>query len=253
MKRRGKKREIVFDPEARRAYLRGFSERKRQRRAYGLAMQKVKDRKAKIEERAQLKKDELKMVEEAEQKKSQYMTEAMQAAGLHEEIESDGGSDDNSSQGGDEQNDDSDHEQGGKHQSKNLLDTKTYDDQKTEAHWGGRVTVTTSVVDLGESSDDEKVPKKSFSSTQKSIDTAQKYAGDVGKYLNQLKGKMPGKKKNRDSTAGNTRRKGKNGAADMKGIGGAGNLKIAQKVLSKAKSKTVATQNKKRHGKRFRK
>ena len=75
MIKRGNKREVVFDPEARKAHLRGFSERKRERRAFGLAMQKVKDRKAKIEQRASEKKDELQRVEEAEHQKEQWMDE----------------------------------------------------------------------------------------------------------------------------------------------------------------------------------
>ena len=72
-KRKRGKKEIVFDPEARKAYLRGFSDRKRQRRAFGLAMQKVKDRKAKIDQRKQDKKDELERVEEAERQKEELM------------------------------------------------------------------------------------------------------------------------------------------------------------------------------------
>ena len=241
------KREIVFDPEARKAYLRGFSERKRQRRVYGLAMQKVKDRKAKLEERKQTKKDELKRVEEAEQQKAAAMDAAMQQKRREESKEE-----------GEEVADDNDHvphddDDSPQSNEKTVLDTKTYDDQVTEAHWGGRVTVTTSAVELdeGDSSDDddEKTePRNSLSPTKKSADRQQQYAGNVEKYMTQLKGNMPGKKTSGQSV----KRKGKNGAAGMKGIGGAANLKIAQKVLTKVKSKTNAgvTHGKGKHGKK---
>eukprot|EP00536_Pseudo-nitzschia_multiseries_P002013 jgi/Psemu1/283424/fgenesh1_pg.27_\ len=78
MIKRGNKRELVFDPEARKAHLRGFSERKRQRRAFGLAMQKVKDRQAKIDERASTKKSELERLLEAERQKTNLLEEAIQ-------------------------------------------------------------------------------------------------------------------------------------------------------------------------------
>mmetsp|Transcript_2727 Transcript_2727/g.6518 ORF Transcript_2727/g.6518 Transcript_2727/m.6518 type:complete len:157 (+) Transcript_2727:182-652(+) len=79
MIKRGNKRELVFDPEARKAHLRGFSERKRQRRAFGLAMQKVKDRQAKIDQRASQKKGEQQRLLEAERQKANLMEDAIQA------------------------------------------------------------------------------------------------------------------------------------------------------------------------------
>ncbi|EKU20538.1 rrna processing protein rrp17, partial [Nannochloropsis gaditana CCMP526] len=47
---------LVFDPEARREYLTGFSKRKKERRTFGLAMQQVKNRKARLMEREELRK-----------------------------------------------------------------------------------------------------------------------------------------------------------------------------------------------------
>mmetsp|Transcript_64760 Transcript_64760/g.181037 ORF Transcript_64760/g.181037 Transcript_64760/m.181037 type:complete len:278 (+) Transcript_64760:99-932(+) len=240
------KREIVFDPEARKEYLRGFSERKKQRRAYGLAMQKVKDRKAKLEERKQTKEDELKRVEEAEKQKAAYfeeMVKQQKGARSQEESEAEDG------EGPEDKSEDGDAKE------KAVLDTKTYDDRDAETHWGGRVTVTTSVVDLGDddSSDDEGVSARHASSQKnKSVDKRQQYAGNVEKYMAQLKGNMPGKKKTRDASGHQAKRKGKNGAAEMKGVGGAANLKLAQKVLSKAKAKQGAgsAQGKKQHGKK---
>jgi ribosomal RNA-processing protein 17 len=43
--------EIVFDPDARKEHLTGFHKRKQERRRFGLAMQQIKDRKERLEER----------------------------------------------------------------------------------------------------------------------------------------------------------------------------------------------------------
>jgi len=228
MIKRGNKREVVFDPEARKAHLRGFSERKRERRAFGLAMQKVKDRKARIEQRASEKKDELQRVEAAEQQKEQWMDEmvrlsnpASKSFASDEDIDSD-----------------SDEKKTKKQQQgEDIIDTKIYDDRITETTWGGQVTVTTSVVELGDDSDDESSITNDVRNS-KSVDTAQKYAGNVQRYMDELKGNMPGKK-NRDN-GHRTRRKGKNGAAEMKGVGGSGNLKIASKLLNKSKDRSLS-------------
>lgn len=241
------KREIVFDPEARKAYLQGFSERKRQRRAFGLAMQKVKDRKAKLEERKQIKKEELQRVEEAEQQKAVIMEEMLkQQNQTNEKDQSDDEADESDVEGSEEEE-----AEGTESREKAILDMKTYDDEATETHWGGLVTVTTSVValDEGDSSDDDaNFAHGALSKKKKSIDKQQQYAGNVEKYMSQLKGNMPGKKKAKDSTGHHAKRKGKNGAADMKGVGGAANLKLAQKVLSKAKAKHGAVSKEKNKG-----
>lgn len=223
MIKRGNKREVVFDAEARRAHLRGFSERKRERRAFGLAMQKVKDRKAKIEERAAVKKESLERMEEAEKQKEQWMEDAVRMNGGLDESDDDEGSDS---------------EDQTQQQADDVIDTKVYDDQKTETAWGGQVTVTTSVVALDDDSSDEEDNFANTARRPKSVDTAQKNAGNVQKFLDQLKGNMPGKK-NRDN-GHRAKRKGMDGAADMKGVGGSGNLKIASKLLSRSKDRSVA-------------
>ena len=234
-RKRGQKREVVFDPEARKAYLRGFSERKRQRRAYGLAMQRVKDRKAKIEQRAQEKKDDIERIEEAEKQKEVLLEDALLNTGVLKDGDSDG-------------EEDSDNECS-KKESTNVIDTKTYDDKATANRWGGQVTV--SVVQMGDSDEDSESDDDSLAGKKgnKTIDSQQKYAGNVEKYMNELKGNMPSKK-NKDRQ--NQKRRGKNGAADMKGMGGAANLKIAQKLLTKtkAKQKPGAKSSKKRKGRR---
>jgi len=228
MIKRGNKRELVFDPEARKAHLRGFSERKRQRRAFGLAMQKVKDRKAKIEQRASEKKDELQRIEEAEHQKVLCMDEA---ARMNNNNDGDYDSDE-------DENSDSDIDEN-QQQSTDTINTKVYDDRKTESTWGGQVTVTTAIVELDDdSNDDDFITNNNDGRKTKSIDTAQKYAGNVKRYMDELKGNMPGKK-NRDNSF-RTKRRGKNGAAEMKGVGGSGNLKIASKLLNKSKDRSLA-------------
>ena len=243
MIKRGNKREVVFDAEARRAHLRGFSDRKRQRRAFGLAMQKVKDRNEKIEMRATAKADRLELIEEAEKQKELWMEEAVRRNGYGESDDSD--DDDDKGNGSKDQ----------PHQKpKDIIDTKVYDDKKTETSWGGQVTVTTSVIELdGDDSDsDDDADDHPRRAKSKSVDTAQKRAGDVQKFMNQLKGNMPGKK-NRDG-GHRGKRKGKDGAADMKGVGGGGNLKIASKLLNRSKdSRSVGGSKQQRAGKKGKK
>ncbi|KAL3943521.1 MAG: hypothetical protein SGBAC_002416 [Bacillariaceae sp.] len=219
-KKRGRKLEIVFDPDARRAHLQGFSERKKERRAFGLAMQKVKDRNSKIEQRKLEKKDELERVQEAERQKAILLEEELLNAGVLK----DGDDDDNV--------DITEKEPDGKVESR--VKQKQYDDKQVEKKWGGRVTVTTTLLSLDDISDDDDDDDDAYTHCKKkAVDHEQKKAGDVQKYLNEFKGNMPGKRKQ-------TRRlmtKGKNGAADMKGMGGSANLRMAQKVLGKAKAR----------------
>merc|ERR1711862_1086505 len=54
-----RKLEVTFDKEKRKEYLANFSKRKRERRCFGLAIQKVKDRKVKLQERKNRRKDAL--------------------------------------------------------------------------------------------------------------------------------------------------------------------------------------------------
>lgn len=213
-----KKREVIFDPEARKQYLRGFSERKKQRRAYGLAIQKVKDRKAKLQERREGKQVELERIERAEEQKKELLAESH---GL-EEVEED----------------------------VTALDypnatITSYQDVVTQSQFGGQVIVTTTTVPLSDESDDDESPPPA---KKPAIDSRQRYAGKVDKFLHQLQRNMPGKKK-RDSGS-QPKHKGKHGAASMKGMGGSSNLKIAQKALSvmQTKKKNAVGESKKRHG-----
>lgn len=229
----------MFDPDARKAHLRGFSERKRQRRAYGLAMQKVKDRKAKLEQRKKEKKDELERVQEAEKQKEVLLEEEL----LNQGILKDDDEDEKSHASVDKKE---------QTESQNESTTKKtkYEDKQAEKKWGGSVTVTTTVLSLDDLSDDD--DDMDTHGKKKAVDHEQKKAGDVQKYLDELKGNMPGKRK---QTNKRVMTKGKNGAAEMRGMGGSSNLRMAQKVLGKAKAKAgpggkFANKGKKRKGKR---
>ena len=240
-KRKRGKKEIVFDPEARKAYLRGFSDRKRQRRAFGLAMQQVKDRKAKIDQRKQDKKDELERVEEAERQKEELMEGEILNLGTFKNY---GGSDVDSNS-----DDDSKEEAKATLAKGSVLSEKTYDDKQAERQWGGSVTVTTSVVTLDDDSDDEEITQSSEKRQKRSNnDEEQKHAGNVQRYLDKLKGNMPSKKKQNKSF----QRKGKNGAAEMRGMGGSKNLNVAQKVLARTKAKSKGGSIPNKRGKRSR-
>jgi hypothetical protein len=214
-----RKTEITFDPESRKDYLQGFSQRKQQRRAFGLAMQKVKDRKAKLEKRAERKEALHEQMEQAEQQKAQVLESML----------------------------DSQPNEWWKISlpTKPLLDLETvdnvklYQDTETKSCWGGEVIVTTSTKMPGEEEDsvddtnnnnNKKKKKEPF--LKKGKDVAQEYAGNVERFIHELKGNMPGKKK---KTTSIVKVKGKHGAAKMKGMGG--DLKTAQRILKQAQTK----------------
>jgi hypothetical protein len=222
----------VFDPEARRNHLRGFSERKRQRRAYGLAMQKVKDRNEKLEQRKKEKQDMLQQVEEAERNKATLLAASRGADNDHDGVDSSSDNDDSDSDCG--PNSEASHQQESRVDKAKKEETKTYNDVQTEQMWGGQVVVTTSEIQLDDNSDEE--DREERNKGKKNIDVQQKYAGNVERFMNELKGNMPSKKRDgRGGTGG--KRKGKHGAADMKRMGGAANLKLAQKALAKTQAK----------------
>lgn len=241
-KKRARKHEVVFDPDARKDHLRGFSERKRERRAFGLAMQKVKDRKAKIQQRKQDKKDEMERVEEAERQKEVSLEEQLLNSGvLKDDADSDNEGDVDDSKG-DKNNE--------KDKKIAVISEKKYDNTQAESKWGGSVTVTTSFVSFEDLSDDDDDDVRESARSKKPVDKQQMKAGDVKKYLNEFKGKMPGKKKQGRQVM----KKGKNGASEMRGMGGSSNLKAAQKVLGKAKAmnKSADAPHKKGRGKKSR-
>mmetsp|Transcript_10766 Transcript_10766/g.22111 ORF Transcript_10766/g.22111 Transcript_10766/m.22111 type:complete len:295 (+) Transcript_10766:71-955(+) len=269
-------KEIVFDPEARRDYLKGFSERKRERRAFGLAMQKVKDRNEKLEARRDRTKARLEQVEEAERQKEEFRNAILQqqkldkAAAKAEESASDSDDDDQSPRDGGESSQSDrknksevteDHDQ---KEAQPATVTTAYRDGITQDHWGGHVIVTTSTEipdddddddnDFGASltqhnpnQDDSKIRKKAAPSRKngkkKSVDSRQEYAGKVDKFLGQLKGNMPAKKQK--TTLKNNKQPTMKGS--RAGSTSAGDVKIAQKALARSKAKR---QGKQRSGSR---
>jgi hypothetical protein len=210
-KRQKRTESIVFDPEARNEYLRGFSRRKQERRAYGLAMQKVKDRKAKLEHRAELKSAEMEQIEEAESRKQLMLEMQLQQSKDHDEKRK------TRKKGVIQQDEEK--------ESTEITTVQSYHDVKTQQQWGGEVIVTTSTNIPGDS-DDEIEPV----AARKSRDYRQEYAGNVERFLKSLKRNLP-KKKNAD----HTKRRGKHGAVNMKGVGSESDLKTAQKVLARSK------------------
>lgn len=192
-------------------------------------MQKVKDRKAKLQEKRETRDAELQQIEQAEQQKQAAFDEAN---GVDDASESD-------SSGEQEQ---------ATENSTNMTTTR-YQDTHTTSQFGGQVIVTTSTVPPIDDDDEHDESSSDTESTarhaHKNVDSQQRYAGNVNKYINELKGKMPGKKKNHFQ-----KHKGRHGAASMKGMGGAANLKVAQKALSKIQAKQHKHERKGKRSKR---
>lgn len=232
--KRGRGAPIVFDPEARTEYLQGFSTRKKERRAYGLAMQKVKDRKAKLESRGEIRTAMREQVEEAEKQKALMMAAVLdENASLlgvpdfgkprkrEEVVEDDGDDDDDKSSTQEE---------------KAIATVQMYKDDQSQTQWGGDVIVTTSTAFPNDSDGDDDAKKKTNTPSFKtSVDESQKYAGNVEKFLSKVKGKMPAKKK--AEHARNVKQKGIHGASNMKGMAGSGDLKDAKNILAKSQAK----------------
>jgi hypothetical protein len=212
----GRRGEIVFDPVARTEYLRGFSERKKKRRTFGLAMQKVKDRKAKLEQRAEERQAIQEQIEEMEKQKDAILE------GLLEENKRSIVNPRFSSKDL-------------KHSSEDETFEKVqkYQDIHTQSMWGGEVVVKTSTYFPGDSDEEDEAAEQQKKKKAKSMDVQQEYAGNVEKFMLELKGNLPGRKKG----AVRHKNKGKYGAAGMKGMAKGGDLKIAQKALHRSQAK----------------
>ncbi len=231
--KRGRGAPIVFDPEARTEYLQGFSTRKKERRAYGLAMQKVKDRKARLESRGEIRTAMREQVEEAEKQKALMMAAVMDENATligvpdfgkprkREEVEvvvNDGDDDDKEEEG--------------------ITTVQMYKDDQAQSQWGGEVIVTTSTAfpDEDDNDDHDAARKKTNTpSFSTSVDESQKFAGNVENFLSKVKGKMPAKKN--AEHARNIKQKGIHGASNMKGMAGSGDLKDAKNILAKSQAK----------------
>lgn len=195
-------KEVVFDPEARQAYLQGFSDRKKQRRVFGLAMQQVKDRQSKLDDRADRKKAMEEQVEAAEKQKEELRRneESKQEKRFTNDIE----------------------------QPVEEDRVETFADEQTQTKWGGSVVVTTTT-NFFDSEEDDDNPTKKKSVEKKKHDREQEYAGDVQRYIRKVQGQLPSKKKK-----GHVH-KGTHGAASM--TERSGDFKTAQKVLAMSEAK----------------
>jgi hypothetical protein len=187
-------------------------------------MQKVKDRKQKLEDRKETKHAELERIEQAEQQKQELLAETH---GLHDGSNDDGPNGDESDNPVEHRND-------------TTTTTKTYEDTTTQSQFGGQVIVTTTTVlpsDDDDDNDDESDNDRTRVSSKKHHhhDEQQRYAGKVDRFLHELKGKMPAKRK--EHSHHHVKHKGKHGAASMSGMGGLSNFKLAQKALSKIQAK----------------
>lgn len=241
--KRGHGAPIVFDPEARTAHLQGFSDRKRERRAYGLAMQKVKDRKARLEERKELKAAMKEQVEDAEKHKEALLKAVFDEnpafLPVPKAIE-------------EEKDDANDEKPAPRNLDEPIEKVQLYQDVQTQCQFGGEVIVTCSTTFPNESDNEEDERKAAAKvHVEKTVDARQAYAGKVEKFLSKLKGNMPAKKKKAHMRQ--TKTKGNHGAAGMKGMAGSGDLKVAQQVLAKSQAKVgkkgKATVQKGRKGK----
>lgn len=205
---RHEKLDITFNPEARRQYLTSLSAKKKERRTFGLAMQKVKDRKAKLEEKRETRKAVLQQIEEAENSKQQEIDMANDRLSerllpLNEDNE-----------------------------VVNKDEVTTYQDQITQSQFGGQVIVTTT---FNFSSDDES--DNDNTNNIRNVDKEQQYASSVQKYIAQLKGHLPNKKHKHGDTSKSICKRGRHGAESMKGMGTSKDFKMAKRTLDRIKDK----------------
>jgi len=188
--------------------------KKKEKRAYGLAMQAVKDRQSKLDRRKEKREAEEEQIQDALKQKK--ITEYGNFN--EEDTENNFNFED------------------GPNQNSNIDSTTTtaFIDMQEKSKSGEHIVVTTTT--FGLSSDEDEPPISKTIKNCKRVDEEQKYAGNVQKYFEKLKGNLPDKKnKNRHI---NTHKSGRHGAEGMKGMGSAKDLKLAQKTLSKCKAKS---------------
>eukprot|EP00586_Coscinodiscus_wailesii_P018038 CAMPEP_0172517436 /NCGR_PEP_ID=MMETSP1066-20121228/284995_1 /TAXON_ID=671091 /ORGANISM="Coscinodiscus wailesii, Strain CCMP2513" /LENGTH=239 /DNA_ID=CAMNT_0013299435 /DNA_START=119 /DNA_END=834 /DNA_ORIENTATION=- len=210
--KRKQKLEIKFDPEARKEYLTGFSKRKRERRLFGLAMQKVKDRKAKVDERKELKKAFEEQAQDIERNKRD-MEEAQRRYD-----DDDGAREDDQKEEEEEGNDgNAVTTTASRHDDKPRTMVEHY---RTDVQFGGSVTVTTTF-GLPDAESDEERDLAALQSRKKDggVDDEQRYAGSAARFMKELKANMPAKAKKGKGKGSSAKGRsgGQHGAAGMKG------------------------------------
>jgi len=209
-----RKLEISFDKGSRVDYLTGFRKRKEERRTFGLAMQKVKDRREKLEKRS----------EDREARKKEKDESMVMSSSDVGDGDDDGDCDDN------------DHKSKRRKKADVEVDVTNYADADTVQTFGGDVSVSIShglPSDSEEEEEDRLLTSRYNEPSKHTNDAEQRYAGNVEKYVNQLKGNLPSKKKNKQDGKKVWKGKGKHGAAEMSGMGGGGGVKMAKKMLGR--------------------
>eukprot|EP00574_Skeletonema_japonicum_P009998 CAMPEP_0201718988 /NCGR_PEP_ID=MMETSP0593-20130828/4351_1 /ASSEMBLY_ACC=CAM_ASM_000672 /TAXON_ID=267983 /ORGANISM="Skeletonema japonicum, Strain CCMP2506" /LENGTH=281 /DNA_ID=CAMNT_0048209377 /DNA_START=52 /DNA_END=897 /DNA_ORIENTATION=- len=227
---RHKKVEVSFNATDRHEYLTGFSKRKKERRAFGLAMQKVKDREAKVEERKERREAQLEKIEDIERNKRALRRGLLEGSD----------DDDNDNDGSDD--DDNDGSINNNKQQQQQKELNTFQDEHTTTQFGGLVSVTTTFGIPSDDDDDDDDDNsidfyKRVKHGKHHIDTEQKRAADVNTFMEQVKSNMPSKKKSSNGGGKRGGKKGQHGASTMSGMGNAATLKMAQKTLRKFHAK----------------
>jgi hypothetical protein len=199
----------------------------------------MKDRNARLEQRAELKRAEREQVEQAEKQKESEIEEYMldrsvqRGMGFHEALADEGDKataalpprrgafkSDKSSP-----------------KSEAVEKVEVYHNVLTRDQWGGEVIVTTSTRFPGASDDEDDVGanKKPKKHKRMAVDEEQEYAGNVEKYLAEVKATLPSmKKKKKDAQK---KHKGVHGASNMKGVSGPADMKIAKRALDRFQKK----------------
>ncbi|KAM3569673.1 hypothetical protein VYU27_008231 [Nannochloropsis oceanica] len=195
---------LVFDPEARREYLTGFSKRKTERRKFGLAMQKVKDRKARLLEREEIRKAKQDAWDELPASVKEADEMAFGRKG------------------------------GGGERGEEVVEEVVYDDQYTTSTFGESVMVTTflGIPSTGEEGEEEEGGGEVLAMVRgerkgDGVDREQLHAGSVARFKKILTGNMPAKTKRkggregtRENISGSYMPKGKGKGEDEGGGGG---------------------------------
>jgi hypothetical protein len=108
------------------------------------------------------------------------------------------------------------------------MKVEQFGDESTKELFGGDVIVTTSYGMPSDESDNDSFDE---TETKKGVDIQQKFAGNVKKYMDQIRKQLPSKKTafSKNAKGG---KKGKHGAEKMIG-GNAKDIKLAKKTLNR--------------------
>jgi len=244
-----RKLEVTFDKEKRKEYLANFSKRKRERRCFGLAIQKVKDRKVKLQERKNRRKDAIEIENAFVNKEDEEDAESR--------AEDDANNDEKNqsvAQGEERSGEDGD--------GNAILNTKStslhlQDEVVTKNRFGGEEICVTTTYGIPEDSEEEELLNYEKEMSKKTgVDEEQRSFGSVQYYLKGIKETCGGTKKKGDGSKKHKGlyHKGKYGAQNMQGIAKGKDFKIASMALRKANASSggvgVKRKGKGRHSKK---